>query len=191
MEARTLDLESLVLEKGNHPLARGVAPQAFCVMEAVAYVAGEPHTDTPECACPVISAFLRRWNDDLDDSSRQILKPLIPKLVGSRSTAAVEDARAWLLADWMIRTYTPAWLELAGLGSQAAALRALPSVGSSSAAAAASPVLNAARGAAGETANAAWDAAWAAAWDAAWDAARDAAWDAARAAAWDAAWDAA
>jgi hypothetical protein len=27
----------------------------LCVMEAVSYVAGEPWSDTPQCACPVIA----------------------------------------------------------------------------------------------------------------------------------------
>jgi hypothetical protein len=43
------------------PLAKGAHEdhEAMCVMEAVAFVAGEPWSDYPECACPVISAFLR------------------------------------------------------------------------------------------------------------------------------------
>ncbi len=32
---------------------------AMCVMEAVAVVAGEKWSDHPQCASPVISAFLR------------------------------------------------------------------------------------------------------------------------------------
>jgi hypothetical protein len=160
-------------------------------MEAVAYVAGEKHSDHPKCACPVISAFLRHWNDDLDNATRQRLKPYIPRLVGTKSTKAIESKRAWLATDWMVRVNTPAWLELGGMPDQALALRALPELVSAVVARAAHPVLTEASdraAAAWATARAAASAAArAAAWDAAGDAAEDAAWAAARAAAWDAA----
>lgn len=62
-----LDLDTLTLAEGSHP-----DPDAgMCVMEAVAYFAHEPHSDHPACVSPVIGAFLRRWNDDLDDDGRQ------------------------------------------------------------------------------------------------------------------------
>lgn len=31
----------------------------WCIMEATAYVAGEPWSEAPECICPVIAGFLR------------------------------------------------------------------------------------------------------------------------------------
>jgi hypothetical protein len=117
-----LDLDALIIQHGAH-----ASPEdGMCVMEAVAYFAGEPHTDHPECVSPVIGAFLRTWNDDLDEEGRQRLKPYIPKVVGTRTTAEDEETRAWLVTDWMVRVHTPAWLDLAGLGDQANALRALP-----------------------------------------------------------------
>jgi hypothetical protein len=119
-DARLKELDSVVLGRGNHKDGAG-----YCVMEAVAYVAGEKWSDFPACASPVAAAFLRRWNDDLDDKTRQKLKPYVARLVGSKASAAVESKRAWMLLDWLVRHYTPAWLELAGLKEQAAALRAL------------------------------------------------------------------
>ena len=67
------------------PLSKGAhkhEDEGACVMEAVAYVAGEPWTDRPACACPVISAFMRAWNDDLptDADRDRLLRPLIPRL---------------------------------------------------------------------------------------------------------------
>ncbi len=203
---RPLDLETLVLGRGNHP-----ADDGKCVMEAVSYMAGEPHSDHPACASPVISAFMRKWNDDLDDETRQRLKPYIPRLIGTNATRAVESRRAWLVTDWLVRVHTPAWLELGGMKDQADALRALPEVTSTASAKSAQPTIETASEKAAAAGAAAWDAAedaawdaartaaedaardaaWAAAWAAAWDAARDAAGDAARAAAWDAARDAA
>src|SRR5262245_64601994 len=98
-------------------------------MEAVAYVAGEPWSDSPQCACPVISAFLRTWNDGLNDADRnRLLKPLIPRLVGTRGSKAVEERRSMMAADWLIRTHTAEWLRLAGLTAQADALASLPEI---------------------------------------------------------------
>lgn len=52
---RTLDLDNLTLGTGNHSsIEAGV-----CVMEAVAYVAGEPWSDHPKCASKTASDFLR------------------------------------------------------------------------------------------------------------------------------------
>lgn len=193
-----------VLAYGSHE-----SPEAgMCVMEAVAYVAGEEHTDRPECACPVIAAFLREWNDAIMDDARrtELLAPLVPRLVGSRRTAAVEQRRADLALDWFVRVQAPAWLALSDtLRPHAAALRGLAPLTSAAACRSAQTTLDEARSASAAASAArvaAWDArvaAGAAAWDAAWDAwaaawdARDAAWAAASAAASaaSAAWDAA
>jgi hypothetical protein len=78
--APKLDLKKLVLKSGSHE-----PDGEFCVMEAVAYVAGEKWSDSPKCASPSISGFLRYWNDGMNDEDRQMLKPLIPKLVNSRA----------------------------------------------------------------------------------------------------------
>ncbi|MGH9249762.1 MAG: hypothetical protein ACRD0W_09650 [Acidimicrobiales bacterium] len=173
-------LDDLVLEAGSHKSWSDGA----CVLEAVAYIAGEPWSDHPECASPIIGAFLRTWNDALDTDDCQALKQYIPRLVGSRGTAVQEDARAWLVLDWLVRVHTPAWLRLSGLTSQADQLAGLPEFRAGMDVAPLRPTLEAVR----EDAAAAWAAAGDAAWDAAGDAAGDAARDAARAAARDAAW---
>jgi hypothetical protein len=180
----------------------------MCIMEAVAYMAGEPWSDTPACASPVVAAFLRSWNDALSDGDRDRLLPAavwVPRLVGSRGDDTTEERRAYLALDWLVRVYTPTWLALVpSLAPHAAALRALPDIVDMTTAEQAGGMARAAGAAAWDAArdaarDAAWDAAWAAAgaaagaaaWDAAGAAARDAAWAAAWAAAWDAARDAA
>lgn len=102
----------------------------MCAMEAVAYVAGEPWSDHPQCACPVIGAFMRAWNDAIsEDADRtRLLGPLIPRLVGTRGSTALEVRRSTMAADWLIRTHTVAWLRLAKLDSQADLLAALPEI---------------------------------------------------------------
>jgi hypothetical protein len=161
-------------------------------MEAVAYVAGEPFSDHPECASPVLGAFLRSWNDSLSDKDRQMLKPLIPRLVGTKASAKVEEKRAWLATDWLARECAPAFLRLAGLTEHAEALEGLAALTTTRRAEKARLTLAAAGDAAGDAAwAAARDAARAATWAAARDAARDATWAATWAAARDATWAAA
>jgi hypothetical protein len=186
------------LDNGAHNPPNGEF--AACAMEAVSYIAGEPWSDTPECACPVIGAFVRAWNDALPDDERTaLLLPLIPRLVGTRGSDALSERRSLMAADWLVRAHTPAWLRLAGLTAQADMLAALPEITSMAQVPSIRGSLEAVRKDAAAAGVAARAAAWAAARAAAWDAARAAAWaaawaaagDAARAAAWDAAWDAA
>ena len=186
-----MDIGTLTLEQGSHKSRDA----GMCVMEATAYVAGEPHSDHPACVCPTIAACLRRWNDDLPtDADRvRLLRPLIPAIIGTNTGTADAETRAWLICDWLVREYLPAWLDLAGgkCAPHAATLRSLPEA-TAQTIGVAQAAIHAARDATrAATRAAAWVAARAAAWDAAWAAARAAAWDAARAAALAAARDAA
>jgi hypothetical protein len=170
----------------------------MCVMEAVAYVAGEKWSDHPQCASPLLTDFCVSWNDAMNDEDRQILKPFIPRLVNTRASAAVEMQRSWMALDWYCRVSAPAWLRLARLVKEAEAIEATAPIVDTKSARAAQSALDSARSAAAAAWDAAWDAAAAAraaaraaAWDAARAAARDAAaatWDAAGAAAWAATW---
>src|SRR5262245_6835278 len=95
--------------------------EEMCAMEAAAYLAGEPHSDHPECVSLVIAAFMRSWNDGLPNAQRDILKPWIVKCLHTRTTSADEETRAWLATDWLVRVHAPAWLDLAGLEGDATA----------------------------------------------------------------------
>jgi hypothetical protein len=160
IEERWKKFENWSLKAGGHS-----PDSTFCVMEAVAYVAGEDWSDHPKCACPIISAFLRSWNDGLpSDAERdRLLKSLIPRLVNTRSTKAIELKRGLMAADWLIRVHTPAWLRLAGLVKQAENLEQLPEI----TAMRQFPSLKGPIEAVRQDARAARDAAGAAAWDAA------------------------
>lgn len=154
---------------------------SWCAMEAVAYVAGEPWSDSPQCACPVISAFMRSWNDSLPDDERDmLLLPLIPKLVGTRKDKATEERRALMAADWLVRVHTPEWLRLAGLTAQAETLESLPEITSMAQVPSIRGPIEAVRKDAAVARAAAMAAAWAVAGAAAEDAARAAAMAAAR-----------
>ena len=182
---RLAQLDTLTLHHGAH----NTFDDGHCALEVVAWLAGEPHTDRPKCTCPAIAAFSRSWNDGLPDEDRdRLMRDLIPRMVGTRGSADIQDRRAIRCADWAVRTYTPPWLRLAGLGQHADILAGLDPLTTIEAlqAATSGPIAEA-----GKAAAAAGDAAGAAAWGAAGDAAWAAAWAAARAAAWDAARDAA
>src|SRR3546814_10282733 len=106
IQERLEEIAARPLDSGGHDDING----GMCVMEAVAYVAGEPWSDNPECACPVISSFLRSWNDGLpDDERNELLRPLIPLLVGTRGDKGLEERRALMAADWLVRIHTAAW----------------------------------------------------------------------------------
>ena len=99
IEERLKKIEGLSLKSGAH------SPNStFCVMEAVAYIAGEPWSDHPECTCPVITAFMVNWNDSLptDADRDRLLKPLIPRLVGTRNKSLEENARSCALIGWCV-----------------------------------------------------------------------------------------
>jgi len=197
----------------NYELAKGshANPEdGMCSMEAVAYLAGEPHSASPKCACPVVTAFCVGFNDGLAFEPRQKLRPYLARTLGTRGDGMIEQ-RSWMAMDWLIRVYTPTWLSLAGLDADADRLRALPPVLAAEnlsramgdlgqARASASAAWAAARAGAGAAAwagaragagAAAWDAAGAAAWAGARAGAWAGAWAGARAGAWAAAWDAA
>ena len=152
----------LRLENGSH---QG-PDEGVCLMEAVAWLAREPHSDYPNCVCPVLGAFGRDLNDRLDVERRQRLKPLIPALVGTASDGHAE-ARGFMAMDWIVRTYTPAWLRLAGLDSEADDLQSLPEIADAATLRGAQEVLDAAGKSASATRDAARDAARASAVDAA------------------------
>jgi len=193
MPDRLALLPSIHLAKGAHEATGAEIPKA-CVMEIASWLAGEPWSDSTTCVSTVLGGFARSLNDALPDDTRQQLAPLAPRLIGTADDG-LDETRGYMALDWLIRTYTPAWLDLANLSEEAAALRSLRRIVDLAAAKAAGPVVRVGRenaAAAWDAAgDAAWDAAGAAAWDAARDAARDAAWDAAWAAAGAAAWDAA
>ena len=56
-------------------------------------LAGERFSDRPATASPVIAAFLRTYNDGIDDARRQDLYPLAAAIVGTAAGRGVERER--------------------------------------------------------------------------------------------------
>ena len=153
---------------GHHP-----NDAEMCFMEAAAYITGEPWSDHPQCVSPVIAAFGRSWNDSLPADERDaLLLPLLPRVVGTRGSDALEERRSLMAADWLVREHTTAWLRLAGLTAQADALANLPEITSMAQVPSIRGPIEAARTDADAARDAAWAAAGAAAGAAAWAAAR-------------------
>ena len=183
------ELDKVSLAPGPH----SSRADGMCAMELAAWIAGQPHTDHPVCVSPVLTRFAIGWNDSLtSDADRdRLIRPLLPQLLRTAGDGQ-DQARGGMALDWLIREFTPTFLELhVTLLDRASALRALAPIGTRAALAAAQVVLEKARHESAAAWAAAGDAAGAAAWAAAGAAARAAAWDAARAAAWAAAWAAA
>lgn len=116
----------------QHPLQRGAhatRDDGMCAMEMVAWLAGEPHSDEPSCACPVLAAFVRACNDSMSDELRnRHLRPLVPRLVNTRSSAAAERARGLRVVDALVRQLLPAWLRRHRRDDEARLLAELPPV---------------------------------------------------------------
>ena len=104
------------LSRGNH-----ASPgDGLCAMEMVAFIERLPHSDRPECTCPVLAAYVRRLNDLMPVFERQRLKPLLPRLVGTTSKEH-EVARAEYLAMQAVNVFAPIALRAMGLDGHASA----------------------------------------------------------------------
>jgi hypothetical protein len=113
-----------VLKRGSHSSFEAGA----CLMEAVAWLAGEPHSTAPACASPLLTRFGICLNDYLRNNERQLLAPLIPMLIGTRASRAVDIQRAYVLANAAVREIVPIALDAVKLPDMAARLRGLAAI---------------------------------------------------------------
>ncbi len=87
--------QTVRLSRGRHPSPR----HGVCVAELASMLAHERFSDRPSCACPAVTAFLRGYNDRIDDDRRQDLYAIASLLVGSRRAETVTTQRAEALVD--------------------------------------------------------------------------------------------
>ena len=74
--------QTVKLAKGKH-----AAPhQGVCVMELASMLAGERFSDHPRSVSRVVAAFMRGYNDVLDDDRRQNLYEYAARTVGTVPT---------------------------------------------------------------------------------------------------------
>lgn len=101
------ELKTIYLSFGAHTTRE----DGMCLMEAVAFLAGEPHSDRPECACPVIGRIARTLNDSCNDDERQsIIGALQWRIVGTKSTPEIERQRAMMAIAMMGNKLSNSWL---------------------------------------------------------------------------------
>src|SRR3954469_98331 len=82
--------QTVRLRRGKH-----ASPEkGVCVMELASMLAGEPFSDRPQAVCPVIGAYLRSYNDVVDDERRQDLYRYASEAIGSAGSAALRRRRA-------------------------------------------------------------------------------------------------
>ena len=56
----------------------------LCVNEMVAFLAGEPHSDTPECASPVLAQYNIGLNDSRQSFRDELIRA-VPEMIGTRN----------------------------------------------------------------------------------------------------------
>jgi hypothetical protein len=96
MSVQCASHQTIRLSKGKH-----AAPtEGACVMELASMLAGEPFSDRPASACPVIGGFLRAYNDRIDEARRQDLYRYASEVVGTRGDAEIERARERRCLAW-------------------------------------------------------------------------------------------
>lgn len=89
--------QTLRIKRGRHRDPEDGAS----VMELAAMLAGEPFSDHPRCASPVVGELLRTYNDVIDDARRQTLYRCAAEVVGSRASRAIEQARVRACEQWV------------------------------------------------------------------------------------------
>ena len=152
-------LTGITLAKGGHDSPE----QGLCLMEALSFVRGIPHTDRPPCVSSLLGEMGRSLNDVLPDDLRQQLIPVIPALPTTAGDGH-DEMRSYMALDWLIRTWLPAWLDLVpATREDARKLRELGRIVDLVAAERAGPVVRASRKNAAAAGAAARDAARAAA----------------------------
>src|SRR3954464_13004445 len=90
MTSTIVSHQTVRLRRGKH-----ASPEkGVCVMELASMLAGEPFSDRPQAVCPVIGAYLRSYNDVVDDDRRQDLYIYASEAIGTAGTAALRRRRA-------------------------------------------------------------------------------------------------
>jgi hypothetical protein len=81
--------QTVRLARGRHSSRHA----GVCVMELASMLGHEPFSDRAGSISPTIGAFLRTYNDGLDDVRREDLYPVAAAIVGTAACRAVERER--------------------------------------------------------------------------------------------------
>lgn len=91
--------QTIKLSKGRH----ASPDDGACVMELASMLAGETFSDHPKSVCPVISSFLRTYNDAVDDDRREALYACAAQVIGTRGSREVARARSEYLGSILVQ----------------------------------------------------------------------------------------
>ena len=108
--SRRVDPADLVLTRGPHQTAE----EGLNILEAAAYLDGEPHSDHPESVSVALATFLRSIELWLENAERQRFAFLVPRLVDTAGSDLEEQSRAFAIADYAGRGVVLALLEHSG-----------------------------------------------------------------------------
>jgi hypothetical protein len=89
--AHVPSFQTVRLARGRH----AVPQDGVCTAELASMLAGERFSDQPRTACPAVTAFVRGYNDGLDDAHRQDLFVVASMLVGSAGGTDTTHERMW------------------------------------------------------------------------------------------------
>lgn len=114
-------------------LPNETAAAGLTTLEAVALLAGEVHSDAPDCVCPVLAEFARILGAAMPDAIRTaLLVPLVPALIDTRDPASdgpdalhateLERKRGKVLLMWGLNSLAPQMLAASELYAHASAL---------------------------------------------------------------------
>ena len=131
------------LAHGGHEAGSG----QLCAMEMVAFMERLPHSDRPDCTCPVLAEYVRCINDRMPDDRRNDLLPVLPLLTGTVNNE-LEQKRAEHFAMSMVTKLVPLALRGRITDELVDAMISAPDLESARAAAAAADADAAARAAA-------------------------------------------
>ena len=91
--------QTVRLARGRHNDQRA----GVCVMELASMLAHERFSDRAPSISPTIGAFLRTYNDGLDDERRQDLYSISAAIIGTKARKKVERERVSLCLEFALR----------------------------------------------------------------------------------------
>lgn len=89
-------MKAVWLERGSH----ATREEGVCSMELASWLAGEEHTETPECVSEPLTTVMIWINDSLDDEARQCLKFYVPRTLGTGDDGQ-DGERRQLITQWL------------------------------------------------------------------------------------------
>jgi hypothetical protein len=94
----------------------------------VAFVEGElPEPDGSHISM-VIAHFVSVWSETVGSDISRLVGPLAARIAATHDIAEEEQRRRWLCTDWLLRTHTAHWLDLARVRDGGWELSAMPPI---------------------------------------------------------------